>query len=227
MFSQRPRCHYNFSCLRASVITIEGGIGVGKTSLGRSIERFLNKLGIKTKFFPEYVNQTLLTQFIGDMKRYAYSFELFMLAKRAEIYRDAQRFADLGGLAIIDRSINGDWAFTKMQYDAGRITAEDWKTYQDILKAENFYEPSLTIFLDCSIDKSMERINKRGRDGESGYTLSYLCKLRTAYAESFDQVKHEIHYLEWSENRTLDDNGYLLDDDVEEFLNDIRNNLVL
>lgn len=227
MFNQRPRCYYNFSCLRASVITIEGGIGVGKTSLGRSIERFLNKLGIKTKFFPEYVNQTLLTQFIGDMKRYAYSFELFMLAKRAEIYRDAQRFADLGGLAIIDRSINGDWAFTKMQYDAGRITEEDWKTYQDILNAENFYEPSLTIFLDCSIERSLARINKRGRDGESGYTEDYLQKLEIAYQESFERVDHEIHYLHWDEDKNLDDDGYLSDDDIEEFLNDIRSNLVV
>lgn len=227
MFSQRPRYYHNFTCFRASVITIEGGIGVGKTSLGRSIERFLNKIGIKAKFFPEYVNQTLLAQFIGDMNRHAYSFELFMLAKRAEIYRDAQRFADLGGLAIIDRSINGDWAFTKMQYDAGRITEDDWVTYQDILKAENFNEPSLTIFLDCDIERSMARISKRGRGCESDYTVEYLQKLGTAYDESFDRINHQIYYFEWDEDKNLDEDGHLLDDDVEKFLYEIRSILVL
>lgn len=221
MFTKRHDLYHHFTPLRGNVITIEGGVGVGKTSLGNTSERYLNLIGIRAKFFPEYVNDTLLSQFINDMDRYAYPFELFMLAKRAEIYREAQRFAESGGVAIIDRSINGDWAFTKMQYDAGRITDQDWETYQAILKSEDFYEPALTVVLNCTPERSMERIITRGRGCESGYTLEYLQLLKKAYEESLEEVTHQVSYFDWGEDKKIDEDGYLSDEDVVEFLTNL------
>ena len=82
-----------YESLRYGIYTIEGIIGVGKTTLGKSLEKFLNERGIKTKFYPEYVNKDLLDQYIKNMKQYAYSFQLVMLFKRLEIYREAVRFS--------------------------------------------------------------------------------------------------------------------------------------
>src|SRR4051812_7244364 len=114
MFAERSALYCRFKSLKCGVFTIEGIIGVGKTTLGRSLEKMLNDNGIATKFFPEYVNKDLLGQYIGNMHRYAYSFQLIMLCKRIEIYREAERFAATGGVAIIDRSIVGDMTFALM-----------------------------------------------------------------------------------------------------------------
>src|SRR5687767_9035911 len=113
MFTNRDPNYDKFKSLKGGVFTIEGIIGAGKTTLGKSLEQFLNECGIKTRFFPEYINKDLLSQYIGDMKRYAYSFQLIMLCKRIEIYRIAEAFASTGGVALIDRSIIGDMSFAR------------------------------------------------------------------------------------------------------------------
>ena len=128
MFSPRNEDYDTFKSLKGGVFTIEGVIGVGKTTVGRSLEKYLNDIGIRANFYPEYVNKELLAQYIGDMKRYAYAFQMIMLCKRIEIYRDAERYADTGGVALIDRSIIGDMTFAKMQYDNGNFTKDEWES---------------------------------------------------------------------------------------------------
>jgi deoxyadenosine/deoxycytidine kinase len=68
--------------LRGAVIVIEGIIGSGKTSLGRKLTQMIAGSNIPCKFFEEEVNDELLALFLKDMKKYAFTFQLFMLANR-------------------------------------------------------------------------------------------------------------------------------------------------
>src|SRR5665648_663656 len=116
-FAVTPPGYQRYRLLRGSLLIIEGVIGAGKTTLGHSLAAYLNQIGIPTRFYPEYVNPELLAQYIADMPRYAYTFQLFMLRVRCDTYREAQLFTATGGIALIDRSLPGDLAFAPMQYD--------------------------------------------------------------------------------------------------------------
>jgi len=193
-----------FQSLRSSIIIVEGVIGVGKTTFGRSTAAFLDSVGLKARFFPEFVNDVLLKQYIGDMGKYAYSFQLFMLTKRLEIYKEAQRFAEAGGIAIVDRSLPGDMAFAKMQYTNGNITEEEWKVYLSLAEQDSQPEPRAVIFLECSPEKSLDRTLRRGNKAEtSGYTLGYMKQLSEAYKAVIEQLKCSLVKVDWNEDRTV------------------------
>ena len=210
MFASRNPSYDRFKSLRGSVFTLEGIIGVGKTTLGRSLEKYLDEIGISAKFFPEYVNKRLLGQYIGDMKRYAYSFQMIMLCKRIEIYRDAERFAATGGVAIIDRSIIGDKTFARMQKDNGNFTDDEWETYLSFIRQEIQLTPSASVFLRCTAKTSMDRVKQRGIEAEvNGYTSEYMDQLHAAYDVSIAECINVRHLIvEWNDPIPFS-NGYL------------------
>ena len=182
MFKPRHPEYQCYRSLRGSLVLIEGIIGAGKTTLGKSLETYLNGIGLVAKFFPEYVNRPLLSQYILNMKRYAYSFQLFMLGRRIEIYREAERFSATGGIAIVDRSLPGDVAFARMQYQNGNFSTEEWDLYNEVINTENIPVPTACIFLECSPDTSLIRVQTRGIKAEiSGYSLEYMTLLSKEY----------------------------------------------
>lgn len=110
------------------IIAVEGGIGAGKSTFGQTLTEYLTDSGLRARYYPEYINQKLLSQYIGDMKKYAYSFQMVMLTMRINIYREAVDFARTGGIAVIDRSLVGDYTFAKMQKETGRISDSEWES---------------------------------------------------------------------------------------------------
>lgn len=198
MFSPVSKDYRRFANLRGTVITVEGLIGIGKTTLGQAMVAFLNQLGLNARFFPEYVNREFLGKYIANMEEYSFSFQLFMLQKRIEIYREAQAFARTGGIAIIDRSLNGDYTFALMQKDKGFFDDEKWGIYNAILQGETIPEPSITLYLVCTPETSLRRVHKRGNEEEiRGYTLEYMEELAAAYNKSMKVVKHPVLTVEW------------------------------
>lgn len=219
MFASRNLLYNEFKSLKCGVFTIEGIIGVGKTTLGRSLEKFLNDNGIAAKFFPEYFNKDLLSQYISDMPKYAYSFQMIMLCKRIEIYREAERFASTGGVSLIDRSIIGDMTFARMQRDNNNFTSREWDIYLSLMKQEIQLTPTASLFLKCSTDTSLFRVKKRSIQAEiDGYTPAYMDQLRQAYEKSIVECSNVKHItLEWDEPVVIE-NGYFAQELVCEIL---------
>lgn len=196
MFRSRHPYYELFSQLIGSSITIEGVIGAGKTTLGLALEKYLNEIGLRAKFFPEFVNLDLLGQYLSNMNRYAYPFQMFMLLKRLEIYREAERFRETGGIAIIDRSLIGDLAFMLMQHTNGNITDQEKAVYESVFIQESPPCPGVCIYLQCTSRQAMDRIIKRGREGEAdAYTLEYLENLANRYTQVFSQTQIVPLYL--------------------------------
>lgn len=219
MFADRHPDYNKLKSLKGGIYTIEGIIGVGKTTLGRSAERYLNNIGLKAKFYPEYINKDLLAQYIGDMKRYAYSFQMIMLCKRISIYREAERFAETGGIALIDRSIIGDMTFARMQKDNGNFTEDEWNIYLSLMKQEIQLTPTASLFLRCSPQTSLDRVKIRGIEAEiSGYTIEYMTQLHDAYETSINACTNVRHIIiDWNMSVPLND-GYLWDRYIYEIL---------
>lgn len=222
MFHLRESQYNKYRHLRGGIFIIEGLIGVGKSTLGSSIEHYLNSIYISCKFFPEYTNKSLLDQYISDMSKYAFTFQLFMLSKRIEIYRQAEEFSKTGGISIIDRSIFGDMAFAYMQKKKGFISESEWKIYLDIMKQEIQLEPTAIIFLDCNLDSCLERLNKRGDKVEiSGYNKNYYESLNDAYEYIMNNYNNtKLTKIDW--NRFFDFDGpYLKKEIIQDFLQNL------
>ena len=207
MFNDRHPIYEQFRSFRGGIFIIEGIIGAGKTTLGNSLEAYFNNIGINCKFYKEYVNKELLNQFISDMTKYAYSYQMIMLIKRLEIYKEAEEFSRLGGLSFIDRSLVGDMTFAKMHHEKNNISDNEWEIYNNFVKNEKILTPTACIYLNCDINTSMNRIKTRGIISEiNGYNYHYLIELKNIYDCVIADLKNvKVIKLDW-------DNPILLND---------------
>lgn len=221
-------------CLRGNVITVEGLIGAGKSTLGRSVVRYLNSLGLEAIFYSEFVHPSLLEQYIGDMDKYGYSFQIIMVRERLRIYKEASKAAEMGKIAIVDRCILGDIAFAKMLYDQGIISNEEWKIYLSLIRKDQIIEPSLTIYLDCSATEAFRRMKVRSNDAEvSGYTLKYFQQLEKSYNQIIQGVNPPLRRVNWESPRKTtaegseeDEKHYVDDDECRSVISEMRDYLI-
>lgn len=198
--------------MRPFIVAIEGGIGVGKTTLGKSLMRFIrNHENWEHKdFYPEPFNQKMLEQFLSDKKKYAYAFQLYMLNRRQTNYA----LAKAGNRdAIIDRSLAGDYVFASVQHRLGNITDSEFEVYQQIFNEFAPYEPDVIIYLRTSTEVAMNRIKTRDRNGECSYTEEYLNEISREYENTLKETykNTRIHFINWSDNQNVDAEGYLPD----------------
>ncbi len=223
-----------WACLRGHVITIEGLIGAGKSTLGRTLVAYLKGLGLEAKFYSEFVHLPLLEQYIGNMEKYGYGFQIIMVKERLRIYKIASEAAKKGIIAIVDRCMLGDIAFAKMLYDQGIIKEDEWKVYLSLIKREKIIEPSLTVYLNCSAGEAYRRMVSRSNDAEvGGYTLEYFKRLEKSYEQIIYGVKPPLRRIDWEEPRKTyvekigqEKKHYLFDSECEKVLLEIRNYLI-
>ena len=199
LFTKLPEDYYHYTCLRGCIFVLEGLIGVGKSTLGQSLEKTLNEIGISATFLAEFVSEDLLSQYISDMGKYAYSFQMIMLTKRLEIYREAERRAKQGEVVLVDRSLLGDYAFALLQVRQGNMSNEEFRVYCAMLEKEKPIEPTLTVFLDADVPTCISRAAKRGRESENAYDRQYFDNLLSVYNEVFPQLQVRKTSLDWSQ----------------------------
>lgn len=186
--------HWKYSLFQGKTIVIEGNIGSGKSSMAKEMETFFNSVGIPAVYIPEYVDEELLTQFISDMKTHAYTFQLFMLEKRAEIYRRAIEMCKLGHVVIMDRMMYGDLVFAFHHFQQGNITATQFDSYRNKMQSFGFNHPAITFYLQVSPECAHRRAVKRNRKGET-YTLSYFEEIDAVYKTILAQYKGEVIHV--------------------------------
>lgn len=199
---QNPLLRKYGCALKGRVLVLEGIISAGKSTAGIELARECERMGVKTKFFPEPLCPPLLKLFLSDQKKYAFVFQTTMLCKRQQIYREAQRAAEEGFFCIIDRSLHGDYCFAKMHNSNGNISQDEWNTYLRLLKEDSPLHPDYLIYLKVSPSTALSRCAKRDRDGESAYTADYfehLCKVYDSVIEIADSRSSLV--LDWNEER--------------------------
>jgi deoxyadenosine/deoxycytidine kinase len=170
---------------------IEGNIGSGKSTLLRLLESLPQTetiqepvdiwLSIKDKD-----ETNLLQHFYDDMNRNAYMFQKMVFITRCEVLDKPQ----IEPIRFSERSIWTD------RYIFGRTCIEDnkmnsieavsYKYWFDWLEKKFEPKPDGIIYVKCSPEKCMERINKRHRDEESKIPFEYLSKLHDYHNEWFD-----------------------------------------
>jgi deoxyadenosine/deoxycytidine kinase len=167
-------------------LAVAGNMGAGKSSLVKWLHATFD---LEPAYEPQDENP-YLEDFYRDMKRWAFSSQLFFLARRFRMQRELERSLpslDRRGV-VLDRSIYEDAEiFAAHHRQAGNIDARDWSTYQDLygaMRAE-LRPPDLMVYLRCPVGALRRRIQRRGRGYEQAIPTAYLRALDRLYEDWF------------------------------------------
>ncbi|MBS4206453.1 deoxynucleoside kinase [Lederbergia citrea] len=170
-----------------AVIAIAGTVGVGKSTMTRTLAE---ALGFKTSFEKVDANP-YLDLFYHDFERWSFHLQIYFLAER---FKEQKRMFEQGGGFIQDRSIYEDTGiFAKMHYEIGNMTETDYETYINLFEAmvmtPYFPHPDLLLYLEGPLEDILQRIHLRGRPMEQQTPDSYWIEMHERYEkwiESFD-----------------------------------------
>ncbi len=156
-------------------------MGAGKSSL----VKWLCAQYDLDPFFEPHGENPYLSDFYGQMGRWAFHSQLFFLVNR---FKHHKALEDHARPVVQDRTIYEDSeVFAAHLHAAGHIDDRDWETYRDLyqtLRAE-LVPPDLMIYLRCPMPTLQKRIHERGRSYEKSIPAEYLRALEKLYEEWF------------------------------------------
>tara|TARA_Y100000992_G_C21250117_1_gene485404 strand:- start:807 stop:1436 length:630 start_codon:yes stop_codon:yes gene_type:complete len=158
-------------------IAIEGAIGVGKTTLARTIS---NTMKCQT-LFEDYTDNPFLKKFYDENQTNSFSTQLYFLLKRIEQSEKINRTDDM---LISDFYFGKDELFAKLN-----LSELEFEMYTSIRNKLNFIPPipDLIIYLQASTDILIERIKKRGLDVEKHIKKKYIESVNDLYMKHFHE----------------------------------------
>lgn len=183
-------------------IGIAGVIGAGKSTLATALGEHL---GLPVYYEPVADNE-YLADFYRDTARYSFQTQIYLLNRR---FAQHQEIIWRGGGGVQDRTIYEDAVFAKMLSDIGLMEERDYRTYLQLFKhMSNFMcRPSLIVYLDVKPERSMERVQMRSRDVESGITLEYLQALHDEYERFIGDISKTVPVIrvDWDKFRDVEE----------------------
>ena len=192
-------------------IAIEGAIGVGKTTLAKTIS---NTMKCQT-LFEDYIDNPFLKKFYDENQDNSFSTQLYFLLKRIDQSEKINRTNDM---LISDFYFGKDELFAKLN-----LSELEFEMYNSIRKKLNFIPPlpDLIIYLQASTDILIERIKKRGLDVEKNIKKKYIESVNDLYMKHFHEyTSSPVLIINTSNVNINDQNDYQLL--IEEISSDIN-----
>lgn len=157
-------------------ITVEGPIGVGKTSLSKAVADQLSYHLLK-----EIVDENpFLGKFYEDIDEWSFQTEMFFLCNRYKQLSDINNILEKQGPVVADYHIFKNLIFAKRT-----LKASEYEKYEAIYKllTADMPKPNMVVYLHASVDTLMKRIAMRGREFEKNITRDYMEQLASDYHE--------------------------------------------
>ena len=157
------------------MISLEGNVGVGKSTVLRELER----RGVRVHF--EAVDHwTLLEPFYRDPQRFGFAFQAQVLTSYAATPPLTQ---------IVERSAEAALGvFVPLAQENGHLNPNDVLHLRGLADALPLPPIHRCVFLVASPELCLRRIAWRHRDGEERITLQYLQQLDAAYARFIETI---------------------------------------
>lgn len=155
--------------------SIEGVIGVGKTTLARLLQPAF-EAALNLEVFEE---NPFLSSFYQDRARYAFQTQMFFLLSRYHQQRRTVPQALEGGSTVIS-----DYTFEKDELFARiNLAGDELEMYHRVHEAlaEKIPVPDLVVYLRATTDTLMQRIALRDRPYERQMERDYIQELNQAY----------------------------------------------
>jgi deoxyadenosine/deoxycytidine kinase len=162
-------------------ITVEGNIGVGKTTLTHLLAKHFNARLI----LEEFADNPFLPKFYENPSQYAFPLELFFMAERYKQLKDMVHTKDLFQSVTVS-----DYLFTKcLLFAKVNLPEEEFRLYQklfDIIHQQLTF-PDILIYLHAPVQKLQANIKKRNRSYEQGIPDEYLFNIQETYTSYIKQ----------------------------------------
>lgn len=173
-------------------ITVEGPIGVGKTSLAKVISDHFNISLLK-----EIVDENpFLGKFYDNIDEWSFQTEMFFLCNRYKQLEDIEtKFLTNEQAVVADYHI-----FKNLIFAERTLKNDQYNKYIEIFNilTRDMPKPNMVIYLNASLDTLLTRISKRGREFERNISPSYLQQLSSDYQifmETFEEQHPDIPVL--------------------------------
>jgi len=180
--------------MKSILLTVEGPIGIGKTSLSREISK-----AFRLELLEEIVYENpFLGKFYENIAEWSFQTEMFFLCNRYKQLQDIRtHYLNKGVSVVSDYNIFKNTIFAKRTL-SGENLPKYLKIY-DIL-TEDIPQANLVIYMTASVDTVMKRIAMRGRDVERNMDVTYMENLIADYNEfmvEFERRHPEIPVLKF------------------------------
>ena len=167
----------NFEHLK--YVTVEGVIGVGKTTLARKLKEEMNA----RLFLEEFEENPFLSEFYRDAERFAFQTQLFFLLSR---FRQQEKIIQYD---LFNTPVVADYMFQKDRIFATlNLNKKEFSLYNMLAKIleREIARPDLAIYLRSTTNRLLKNISNRGRDYERDISPAYLDSLVKLYDEYFN-----------------------------------------
>ena len=181
----------------ASIVSIEGNIGSGKSTLIEHLKNNYEKENIIYLEEPvkEWTNikdkdgTNILVKFYEDQKKYSFAFQMMAYISRLDLLRRTIK-ENPGAIIITERSLYTDkYVFAKMLYDSNKIEEIEYNIYNKWFSSMvNLAPLDKVIYMKTSADTSFNRILKRSRDGENNIEKDYIEKCNDYHNEMYKKL---------------------------------------
>ncbi|MBS7345564.1 MAG: deoxynucleoside kinase [Caryophanon sp.] len=169
-------------------VTVEGPIGVGKTSLSSIVAETFQYHLLK-----EIVDENpFLGKFYDNIEEWSFQTEMFFLCNRYKQLTDIHTILDQQRAVVADYHIFKNLIFAKRTLQPSEY--EKYEAIYNILTAD-MPVPNVVIYLHASVDTLMARIAMRGREFERLIAREYMEQLVSdyhAFIEQFEKKHPEI-----------------------------------
>jgi deoxyadenosine/deoxycytidine kinase len=168
----------------SKLISIEGNIGSGKSTIIKNLkEHIKNEKNII--FLQEPVdewdtirdenNNTILSKFYLNQKKYSFSFQMMAYISRLALLKKTIE-SNPNSVIITERCLNTDrYVFAKMLYDDDMLEEVEYQIYLRWFDHfSNICTTQKIIYLKTDPKTCYSRISKRNRNGESHISIEYL-----------------------------------------------------
>ncbi|MGG1401173.1 MULTISPECIES: deoxynucleoside kinase [Bacillus] len=176
-------------------ITVEGPIGVGKTSLAKAISDHFHFALLK-----EIVDENpFLGKFYENIEEWSFQTEMFFLCNRFKQLGDINtHYLSKNQAVVADYHI-----FKNLIFASRTLNKQEYEKYYKIYQilTSDMPKPNVIIYLNASLDTLLKRIKLRGREVEKNISPLYLEQLSIDYENalaSFEQEHPEIPVLRFN-----------------------------
>jgi len=166
-------------------ITVEGPIGIGKTTLSKAISDHFQFAILR-----EIVDENpFLGKFYKDIEEWSFQTEMFFLCNRYKQLEDInKKYLNKQLPVVADYHI-----FKNLIFAQRSLKEEQYEKYLNIfdILTNDMPVPNMVIYLHASLDTLLTRIQKRGRDIEKNISPLYLEQLSIDYHQFMQRFKEK------------------------------------